>query len=53
MPSPILALVAWSLVIWLWMYVTRLPAIAKAQIKLDPDAVRTHLQRNPELLLDE
>ncbi|WP_308366960.1 MULTISPECIES: MAPEG family protein [unclassified Microbulbifer] len=44
MPSPILApviaLVAWSLVIWLWMYVTRLPAIAKAQIKLDPEAPR-------------
>ena len=40
--SPILgaviALVAWSLVMWLWMYVTRIPAIAKANIELDPNA---------------
>lgn len=38
--APVVALVAWSLVIWLWMYVTRLPAMAKAQIKPDPQALR-------------
>ena len=42
--SPILgavvALVAWSLVMWLWMYATRIPAIAKANMKLDPNAPR-------------
>ena len=36
MPSPILApvvaLVAWSLVMMLWMYATRLPAIGRAKI---------------------
>ncbi len=33
---PVLALVVWSLVMWVWMYVTRLPAMAKA--KIDPQA---------------
>jgi hypothetical protein len=31
--APVMALVAWSLVIWLWMYVQRLPAMSKAGIK--------------------
>ena len=31
--APVMALVAWSLVIWLWMYVRRLPAMSKAGIK--------------------
>lgn len=30
--APIVALVAWSLVMWVWMYVTRIPAMQKAQI---------------------
>ena len=29
---PILALVVWSLIMWLWMYATRIPAIQKAGI---------------------
>lgn len=33
---PVVALVAWSLVMWLWMYAERLPAMMKAGIKLDP-----------------
>ncbi len=32
MLTPILALVAWSLVIWLWMTFTRIPAMKKAHI---------------------
>lgn len=36
--QPVVALVVWSLVMWLWMYATRLPAISKAGIKLDPNA---------------
>lgn len=44
MHSPILnaviALVLWSLVMWAWMYVTRIPAIMKMKLKLDPDAPR-------------
>ena len=38
--APIVALVAWSMVIWLWMYITRIPAVAKARMKLDPNAPR-------------
>ncbi|WP_333591430.1 MAPEG family protein [Brevundimonas sp.] len=34
--APVTALVLWSLVIWVWMYATRLPAMSRARIKLDP-----------------
>ena len=34
--APVVALVCWSLVIWLWMYATRIPAMLKAKVKLDP-----------------
>ncbi len=44
--QPVLALVAWTLIMWLWMYATRIPAMAKA--KVDPDA----LARDPEASLD-
>ncbi|HQY45543.1 MAG TPA: MAPEG family protein [Usitatibacteraceae bacterium] len=40
MLGPVIALVAWSLVMWVWMYVTRIPAIYAAGMKLDPDAPR-------------
>lgn len=36
--TPVLMLVCWTLVMWLWMYVTRIPAMAKA--KIDPDDAR-------------
>jgi len=36
---PILVLIAWTLVMWIWMYATRIPAIMKAKIKLDPQKV--------------
>jgi len=29
---PAVALVAWTLVMWLWMYITRLPAMSRARI---------------------
>ena len=35
---PVLALAAWTLVMWLWMYATRIPAMQKA--KIDPDTAR-------------
>jgi hypothetical protein len=38
--APVVALVAWSLVMWFWMYATRLPAIFKAHMVLDPNAPR-------------
>ena len=34
--TPIIALVAWSLAMWIWMYATRLPAIKRAKLELDP-----------------
>jgi hypothetical protein len=43
---PVLALVLWTLVIWLWMYATRIPAIQKARI--DPqEAARTRVLNLP------
>lgn len=31
--APVMALVAWSLLVWLWMYVQRMPAMTKAGMK--------------------
>jgi len=36
--TPALALIVWSLVVWAWMYTTRIPAIREAGI--DPAAAR-------------
>lgn len=33
MIAPVMALVGWSLLIWLWMYAQRIPAMQKAGIK--------------------
>jgi len=38
--SPVVALVAWTFVMWSWMYATRLPAIRRARMQLDPNAPR-------------
>jgi len=35
----VIALVAWTLLLWVWMYATRIPAIKKANMKLDPESV--------------
>ncbi|MDI1326388.1 MAG: MAPEG family protein [Brevundimonas sp.] len=34
--QPVIALVLWSMVMWGWLYATRLPAMARARTKLDP-----------------
>jgi hypothetical protein len=34
--APIVALVLWSFVMWAWLYATRLPAMSRAKIRLDP-----------------
>lgn len=44
--QPVVALAAWTMVMWVWMYGTRLPAMAAA--KIDPDA----FVRDPDLALD-
>ena len=38
--GPVLALIAWTLFILVWMYALRLPAMRKARMKLDPNAPR-------------
>ncbi|HEY0974749.1 MAG TPA: MAPEG family protein [Solimonas sp.] len=40
MLQPVVALVLWSMVMWGWMYATRIPAIQRARMKLDSDAPR-------------
>lgn len=37
--QPVVALVLWSMIMWLWMYATRLPAIKAKRVKLDSNAV--------------
>lgn len=38
--GPVVALVAWTMVMWLWMYATRIPAILKMNMAMDPNAPR-------------
>lgn len=40
MLGPVIALVLWTFVMWTWMYVTRIPAINAARMRLDPNAPR-------------
>ena len=30
--KPVVALAGWTMVMWLWMYATRIPAMSKAKI---------------------
>lgn len=36
MLAPVIALVLWTGIIWAWMYATRIPAILKSRMVLDP-----------------
>jgi len=44
---PVVALAAWTMVMWLWMYATRIPAMSR--LKVDPDS----LARDPDARLDK
>lgn len=33
--APLVALAAWSMVMWTWMYATRIPAIQNQKLRLD------------------
>lgn len=35
--QPVIALVLWSMVMWGWLYATRLPAMIRARTRLDPN----------------
>lgn len=45
--GPVVALAAWTMVMWLWMYATRIPAMSAARV--DPDS----LARDPNASLDK
>lgn len=34
MIAPVLALIGWTFVMWVWMYATRIPAMQKAQVDM-------------------
>jgi len=40
MVAPIIALISWTLIMTLWMYATRIPAIFKAKMRMDSHAKR-------------
>ena len=44
---PVVALAAWTMVMWAWMYATRIPAIGAAKIDLD------EMVRDPATSLDD
>ena len=44
--QPVVALAAWTMVMWIWMYATRIPAMGAA--KVEPDK----LANDPETTLD-
>ncbi len=41
--QPVIALVLWTLVMWIWLYATRIPAMMKARVKLDPSRTAADL----------
>jgi hypothetical protein len=44
--QPVVALLIWSLVMWLWMLVTRIPAMMAQKVVLDPNVPPKDLTRN-------
>lgn len=44
--QPVVALAIWTMVMWAWMYATRVPAMTKAQVDVD------RLVRDPDASLD-
>ncbi len=41
--QPVVVLVAWSLVMWVWLYATRIPAMRKAKVPMDPNLTAADL----------
>src|SRR5262245_44123696 len=42
--GPVIGLVLWSFVMWAWLYATRIPAIRKYNVALDPRQRREEFQ---------
>lgn len=34
--APVITLIAWTMIMWLWMYATRIPAMQAAKIDMNP-----------------
>jgi hypothetical protein len=45
--QPVVALAAWTMVMWAWMYATRIPALGTAKVDLD------EMVRDPATSLDD
>lgn len=45
--QPVIALAAWTMVMWVWMYATRIPALGTAKVDLD------ELVQDPATTLDD
>jgi hypothetical protein len=41
--QPVVVLVLWSLVMWAWLYATRIPAMQKAKVPIDPNLTSADL----------
>lgn len=46
MIAPVVALIAWSLIMLIWLYATRIPAMAKAKLK-PSDATKAQMEALP------
>lgn len=44
--QPVIALVLWSMVMWAWLYVTRIPAMRRARTRLDANLPRDQITGN-------
>ena len=53
MLQPVVALVMWSMVMWAWMYVTRVPATLAMKMKLDPELPKDWDFREPPPQTDQ
>ena len=41
--QPVVALVLWSMVMWAWLYATRIPAMQKAKVPLEPTGTKEQM----------
>jgi hypothetical protein len=44
--QPVVALVLWSMVMWAWLYATRIPAITSAKVAMDPAMTTADLNQH-------
>ena len=44
--QPVVALVLWSMVMWAWLYATRIPAITRAKVPMDPAMTSADLNQH-------